>query len=131
MESNPVVTTTTAPSSDSSKLSYSLQLGNTGYEVQKLQKELKMLSYFRTDATGYFGPITEHAVYKFQQSQGLVNDKESPGAGIFGPKTKDRLNEIISTREYTLKLVAEATDAKQNKILVKKDKNNSKIASSD
>jgi len=120
-----------APSSNSSKLSYTLQLGSAGYEVQKLQKELKILSYFRTDVTGYFGPITEHSVYKFQQSQGLVGDKESPGAGLVGPRTRDRLNEIISTREYTQKLVAEATSAKNKKILVQKDNNNTIIASSD
>ena len=86
VKSNPVVSQT--PSTDTSKLSYTLYVGSSGYEVQKLQKELKMLSYFRTDVTGYFGPVTEHAIFKFQQSQGIVKDKESDGAGVFGPKTK-------------------------------------------
>jgi peptidoglycan hydrolase-like protein with peptidoglycan-binding domain len=128
VKSNPVVSTPTI--NNTTKLTYTLQLGSSGYEVQKLQKELKMLSYFRTDVTGYFGPVTEHSIFKFQQSQGIVENKESQGAGIFGPKTKKRLNEIISSREYTHKLVAEATSSKNNKILVNK-KQNSKIASSE
>ena len=115
--------------SNSSKFGFNLSIGNSGYEVTKLQKELKMLSYFRTDVTGYYGPITEHAVFKFQQSQGLVNNKESQGAGVAGPKTRDRLNEIIASREYTIRLVADATNSKNKKIIVNK-KDDSKIASS-
>jgi len=130
VESNPVVSTSTSTpvATDTSKLSYNLQIGSSGYEVQKLQKELTFLSYFRTDVTGYFGPITEHAVFKFQQSQGLVGDKDSAGAGIAGPKTRDRLNEIIATREYTIRLVAEATEAKKDRILVEDNDDKSKIA---
>lgn len=92
-------------------LSEILSVGASGSQVVVLQKELKLLNYFRTDVTGYYGDVTENAVFKFQQSQGLVGDKSSLGAGMFGRKTRDRLNEIIASRNYNAIMVAKTTDA--------------------
>ncbi|MBI2634542.1 peptidoglycan-binding protein, partial [Candidatus Peregrinibacteria bacterium] len=78
-----------------------LSSGSSGEAVKALQTELKRLNYFKEDITGNYGEVTEHAVFKFQQSQNLVGDLSSVGAGIFGPKTRDRLNEIIASRSYT------------------------------
>lgn len=75
-----------------------LALGASGDEVRLLQEELARLGYLRIDATGYFGETTEHALYKFQQSQGIVLEKTDMGAGTLGPKTRDLLNSILETR---------------------------------
>lgn len=92
-----------------------LQVGSSGNAVYALQNELRRLNFLRINPTGYYGEVTEHAVFKFQQSQRLVWDENSSGAGIFGPKTKDRLNEIIATRDYTVKLIARATNSREEK----------------
>ena len=53
-----------------------LVLGESGEAVRQLQEELVKLGYLRLSPTGYFGETTEHALYKFQQSQGLVSSKD-------------------------------------------------------
>lgn len=75
-----------------------LELGDSGEAVRQLQEELQNLGYLRIDPTGYFGETTEHALYKFQQAQGLVVSKEDSGAGYLGPRTRDILNGIIESR---------------------------------
>ncbi len=90
-------------------LNEDLQFNDTGDKVISLQKELKNLNYYKGDLNGMYDEVTKHAVFKFQQAQYLVGDANSEGAGIFGPKTRDRLNEIISQRNYSKVLIAEAT----------------------
>lgn len=90
-----------------------LQFGDQGDAVITLQKELNLLNYYKGDLHGIYDDVTKHAVFKFQQSQGLVADAASWGAGVFGPKTKARLNEIISARNYTNVLVAKTTKEKE------------------
>ena len=117
VSSAPVVNTTVAPSASTAKLDVDLKLGSSGSAVTELQSELKRLNFFKTDLSGYYGPITEHAVFKFQQSQRLVGDMDSIGAGIFGPKTRDRMNEIIVARTYTTTQVALTTAEKFPQLL--------------
>lgn len=95
-----------------------LTIGDTGEDVQKLQKELRNLGYLRIDPTGYFGPVTSHAVFKLQQNWGFVEDKGSYGAGYVGPKTMEMLNQIISDRVQTKRLIA----AKREDIFIAKMK---------
>jgi len=48
--------------------------------------------------TGYFGPLTEKAVQRFQLKYKIVNSKtpeSDPGYGYVGPKTRGKLNELI------------------------------------
>ncbi len=106
---------------NSSRLISDLKFGDSGAEVIRLQKELKNLNFFKTSITGYYGEITEHAVFKFQQSQRLVGNKNSLGAGIFGPKTRDSLNRIVIARDYNTRLVAEATGNYQTGNLIASD----------
>ncbi len=84
----------------------SLELGAKGDEVSRLQGELNRLGYLRIDPTGYFGEVTEHAVFKFQQSQGLVQNESDQGAGYLGPSTRVELNNIIASRFDTKSLIA-------------------------
>ncbi|MDA1061065.1 MAG: peptidoglycan-binding protein [bacterium] len=113
VESTPALSSTPEVESPSviqvTRLDADLKIGSSGPKVTELQNELKRLNFFKTDLTGYYGPVTEHAVFKFQQSQRLVGDLESQGAGIFGPKTRDRMNEIFVARSYTTIQVAQTT----------------------
>lgn len=112
-------------------LSANLSRGDAGVEVEKLQRELKDLNYYRASVNGVYDEVTEHAVYKFQQSQGLVADKSSLGAGIAGPKTRNRFNEIISARLYSKNLVAVQTEAVRGQLVADPGDSLSEAANSD
>ncbi len=61
-------------------------LGDKGDEVLKIQNRLKELEYYTySDTTGYFGPVTETAVKRFQRTNKLVVD------GIVGKMTYAKL----------------------------------------
>lgn len=83
-----------------------LHLGDKGEDVKKLQEELRNMNLLGVDPSGYYGEVTAHAVFKFQQAQNIVSDKAEQGAGDFGPKTRERLHVIIGQREETKKLLA-------------------------
>lgn len=81
-----------------------LKPGDSGEAVRQLQEELRKVNLLGIQPTGYYGDVTEHAVFKFQQSQKLAGDKNSQGAGIFGPVTRSRLNALIAARLESEKL---------------------------
>lgn len=61
-------------------------VGSKNQNVVALQNRLKTLGYFKFHtSTGYYGPITEHAVKRYQRAKGLRPD------GIAGPLTKKSL----------------------------------------
>ncbi len=62
-----------------------LQVGNRSSQVTSLQKKLQAAGYFDGPVTGYYGPLTQAAVMKFQKSQGL------PADGVAGSKTQAML----------------------------------------
>ena len=45
--------------------------GDTGLHVRQLQRKLKELGYFSGDCTGSYGELTQQAVSRFQESNGL------------------------------------------------------------
>lgn len=102
----------------SGTFSSGLSLGDQGDQVRALQEELNKLNYYKGEIHGIYDELTQHATFKFQQSQGLVGSASNAGAGIFGPKTMDRLNEIISARNYTKVLVAAATYEKEQAVII-------------
>ena len=69
-----------------------LHRGVRGDDVKKLQEVLSKFSDIYPDGTvsGIFGPLTEAAVRKFQEKEGLAP------IGIVGPKTAAKLNEFIT-----------------------------------
>lgn len=115
----PLPVAAAAPSDNLGRLAENLKKGDSGEAVRKLQEELKRLNLFKENITSYYGDVTEHAVLKFQQSQSLVWDENSEGAGIFGAKTRDRLNEIIAGRGYSGRLIAEATEKHEEILLAR------------
>jgi peptidoglycan hydrolase-like protein with peptidoglycan-binding domain len=80
------------------RLTRILRKGVTGDDVKQLQEFLKQFPdvYPEGLVTGYFGSLTEAAVKKFQEQQGIVTegDFSSTGFGQVGPKTIVKLNEI-------------------------------------
>ncbi len=66
---------------------FDLSEGMSGNEVRQLQLWLQFMGYFRTTATGYFGPITKTALLNFQAGYGL------PQTGVADLTTRTRLNQ--------------------------------------
>ncbi|OGF79899.1 hypothetical protein A2926_04235 [Candidatus Giovannonibacteria bacterium RIFCSPLOWO2_01_FULL_44_40] len=79
-----------------------LDLGSVGDGVKILQALLAGWPeiYPEGFVTGYFGPLTQKAVERFQIKYGIVTqgDPISTGFGRVGPKTRAKLNEIINAR---------------------------------
>ncbi|MCH8106547.1 MAG: peptidoglycan-binding protein [Proteobacteria bacterium] len=77
-----------------------MNLGATGEDVEALQEFLKQFPdiYPEGLVTGYFGPLTENAVKNFQKKNGIVNSgsPETTGFGQVGPKTRSKLNELVT-----------------------------------
>lgn len=105
LENTPLEEETTAYASAEIEAHYdkfetNLGLGDSGDEVTRLQQELTNLHLFNTQITGYYGEVTAHAVFKFQQRKGIVQTKEDEGAGFFGPQTQTALNVIVGQRAF-------------------------------
>ncbi len=69
-----------------------------GAEVSLLQKILVQEGFLTGDSvTGYFGPVTEAALKKFQAAHYLVTSgtPTSTGYGATGPLTRDLLNTLV------------------------------------
>ncbi len=77
------------------KLTKHLQLGSKDKEVTILQEFLKQDPdiYPEGMVTGYYGPLTEKAVKKFQEKNGIE------AIGIVGPKTLAKINEVIEEKQ--------------------------------
>lgn len=75
-------------------LTYNLYAGatdaTTNGEVTKLQNFLIAGGYMQGSATGFFGPITEQAVQKYQAGKGIVSSgsPDTTGYGFVGPQTR-------------------------------------------
>ncbi len=93
-----------------------LMKGDINADVSRLQRELNALNFYKGKITGNFDDLTAHALFKFQQSQGIVAVSTDVGAGYFGPTTRNRLNEIISLRNQNNILIASKN---QNLVAVK------------
>lgn len=88
-------------------LKQDLKFGDKGPEVRRLQQELKNLNLLRIEPTGEYAEVTKHAVYKFQEINGIITDENSKFAGMFGPETRAKLNELISSKNYYNKKISE------------------------
>lgn len=81
-----------------SKTTFSTPLarGMTSPLVSELQKVLQKIPtvYPEGRVTGYFGPLTEVAVQRFQLLYKIVTNKTDPGFGRVGPKTRQVLNSL-------------------------------------
>jgi peptidoglycan hydrolase-like protein with peptidoglycan-binding domain len=71
-----------------------MQLGDTGSQVETLQRRLQELGYFDGPITGYYGELTADAVQEFQRSNGLSVD------GIVGSQTESAL-QLPSSSDFS------------------------------
>jgi peptidoglycan hydrolase-like protein with peptidoglycan-binding domain len=67
-----------------------LRLDSRGEAVTLLQQQLTTLGYFSGVATGFFGPVTEDAVRRFQRDAGLTAD------GIVGAGTDAAIQQRLT-----------------------------------
>lgn len=76
----------------------SLVYGNSGSDVTALQNALIAQGYLAAGKnTGYFGPLTEAAVKKFQCAEGIICAGASvSGYGIYGPRTRAKLSSMYA-----------------------------------
>ncbi|MBI5413159.1 peptidoglycan-binding protein [Candidatus Peregrinibacteria bacterium] len=88
----------------------SLALNDKGPEVKMLQEELARLQFIGVEPTGFYGKVTEHAIFKFQQAFGISQTEKDFGAGVLGPKTLDKLNEIAIARLKQQKVIADTVE---------------------
>ena len=70
--------------------------GSTGEKVVEIQRRLNSLGFGRLGLDGIFGPATEEAVERFQESTSLLVD------GVVGPKTWKLLGRPSRSRATVL-----------------------------
>lgn len=80
-------------------ISRSLDIGSTGADVTELQTYLaNSTTYYPSGLiTGFYGPLTEAAIEKFQTAQSIVSSGSAAttGYGRVGPTTMARLNSLM------------------------------------
>jgi peptidoglycan hydrolase-like protein with peptidoglycan-binding domain len=83
------------PVAQGSVFSRTLQRGMVDNDVKKLQEILAKDPEVYPEGTvsGYFGPLTERAVGRFQEKHGIAK-KGEPGYGTAGPRTRAKLTEV-------------------------------------
>lgn len=85
--------------------------GDQGEAVSRLQDRLAELGFFAGESTGFYGPLTEEAVMRYQESQGLLAD------GVAGPETLGTLApEPVAPRRSGLALDGEQLQILQAKL---------------
>ncbi len=95
------------PRKDTGAFSRDLAFGDRGEDVRQLQEELQRMNLLAVEASGYYGEVTQHAVFKLQQNLSIASGEESPGAGRFGIKTRTHVNGLIEQRLKNEKLFAD------------------------
>lgn len=77
----------------------SLDVGSSGSDVTQLQTYLATNSSWYPEGivSGYFGPLTQAAVQRFQAAQGIVSSgsPSTTGYGRVGPQTRTRINVLL------------------------------------
>jgi hypothetical protein len=87
---------TTATTASSYTYTRNLTVGSTGADVTALQNTLIANGDLAAgDNTGFFGPLTQAGVSKWQASVGL------PATGFFGPLSMAKLNAAVTTTTTT------------------------------
>ncbi len=97
-----------------------LKPGDKGPDVRKLQEELVKMNLLGIEPTGYYGDVTAHAIFKFQQVNGILKREDEPAAGVLGPSTRRRLHGLLSERRQFERLIAEKQKTVKKKLVAAK-----------
>src|SRR3989338_6839208 len=83
------------------KLTKNLYKGLSDEEVKELQKFLSQFREIYPEGliTGYFGPLTEKAIKKFQEQHDI------PATGLVGPLTREKINEFLTEEAKEEKVI--------------------------
>ncbi|CAB4871012.1 unannotated protein [freshwater metagenome] len=113
-----IPTTTSSTSTTSTTVPFNkLQLGSTGPEVLRLQRNLAKAGYWVGNANGHFTDLTQQAVYALQKANGLRRD------GIVNRWTAAALiRGVLPTPRTTTGLVLEISLSKQILMIVQNHK---------
>lgn len=88
------------PGQISGEIVRKLSLGSKGDDVTLLQQALKLDGFYATGPiTGYYGRLTENAVFRFQnyyKEELLIPNGYTKGTGVLGPITRKKINEILA-----------------------------------
>lgn len=94
-EAKPEVKTLVAPSPKRTPIVRGLRRGQRSEQVKELQRRL--VEHFKLTPesdyiTGYFGPLTQKYLIKYQIEKKVIKSEKEAGAGLVGPKTTATLN---------------------------------------
>lgn len=89
-----------------SYFSSSLAFGDSGREVRKMQRFLRQKDFYEPRISGKFDAQTKEAVVNFQLSNGVVAGKSSGGAGLWGPKTRKKAEEMKKLQKKDEKIAS-------------------------
>lgn len=95
------------------QVSNTLSFAQSTPDVYKLQEFLFKTHFLRVTPTGFYGKTTEHAVMKFQQAFNIIVDERSTGAGVAGPRTLEKVNEVIAAGTEQTRIIAEKTETQR------------------
>ena len=76
----------------------SLFFGKQGQSVTDLQAILTTMPDIYPEGliTGYFGPLTQNAIQRFQLKYNVLQTPQDQGYGVYGPRTSQRLGEVVA-----------------------------------
>ncbi len=81
-----------------------LKRGYKGDLVKSLQKALRKLEFYRGPVDGLFDYNVKNSVLAFQKKYFVVYSEDDAGAGVFGPKTRQTLEEELHRFEIQEKI---------------------------
>ncbi|MEM9216315.1 MAG: peptidoglycan-binding protein [Cyanobacteria bacterium P01_F01_bin.150] len=81
-----------------------LEEGDQGPAVETLQNQLTTLGYYDGPISGYFGPLTEAALIRFQ------NDKELVSDGVVGNATQSAIDSALQRRSSSQSVQTASAD---------------------
>jgi len=102
---------------ESSQINFNLSEGDTGTDVYNLQLALNDLNFLRVEPSSYYGPLTTHAVSKFQLKVKLIDNKDDIAAGKVGPKTRQALNSYLNSKAKIMASKKSSSDERIAKIV--------------
>lgn len=85
-------------------------------DLKELQEALTTFGYYHGPINGVYDPATTEAVLAFQLAENVIPTAGSPGAGIFGPKTRATLQEVL--KSYNTEVTKEKKRLEENRLML-------------
>ncbi|MFH0776732.1 MAG: peptidoglycan-binding protein [Patescibacteria group bacterium] len=95
--STPAVTTSSTQ--NNSRFSTTLSLGDSGDLVRDLQIALTKAGFYECEINGIYDAKMEDCIFSFQKANELLGNREDLGAGVFGEKTRAKLDSVLAELE--------------------------------